>query len=158
MNKLKLMQQYMREFCTSQVIVKNTARHKEAKNFTQTLDSLIDLGDNSMQNGVCVITIRRKNGKVIEGEEQFVMTDGLITGWKALDVTSDAAQSENVNPIELLPFNLTLTSEQQNARSNVQLPYMKAQETSNAGQPQIFYEPDDADDFDDEDPDADLDL
>ncbi len=57
-----------------------------------------------------------------------------------------------------MSFNLSLTEEQKQARSNVVLPYMKAQVSTMGTGGTIFYEPDAADDYDDEDPDADLDI
>ncbi|KJA29189.1 hypothetical protein HYPSUDRAFT_196592 [Hypholoma sublateritium FD-334 SS-4] len=63
------------------------------------------------------------------------------------------------DPTQNLPFNLSLTSSQQESRAQVPLPY--AHEgvpiTSNAPGA-IFYDPDSADDIDDDDPDEDLDI
>jgi len=50
---------------------------------------------------------------------------------------------------------LTLNEEQKKAKENVALPHFKAQETSNE-LGVIYYNPDSADDFDEEDPDEDL--
>ncbi|CAO3631982.1 unnamed protein product [Cunninghamella blakesleeana] len=74
------------------------------------------------------------------------------------------------DPTANLSFNLTLTDEQRKTKEKLVLPYLKAQQieiddnsstttsstTSSGGA--IFYEPDAADDFDDEDPDEDLDI
>jgi len=68
-------------------------------------------------------------------------------------------------PSHGLPFNVDLTADQQAARSRVPLPYLhqtagKHFEDSQNSQlgGQILYDPDSADDLDDEDPDEDLDL
>ena len=76
------------------------------------------------------------------------------------------------DPTANLTFNLRLTSEQKEARSNVVLPYTKqahkrhdrsvtngpASGQLGGGGGQIHYQPDDADDFDEDDPDDDLDI
>ncbi|KAG8807969.1 hypothetical protein FRC17_004197 [Serendipita sp. 399] len=89
------------------------------------------------------------------------------------DGTSSAVEGGDPNrpdPTRNLPFNLGLTEEQQASRARVPLPYAhtgedgsKAQniddEKDSAGkQAVIYYDPDSADDLDDEDPDEDLDL
>ncbi|EJD50765.1 hypothetical protein AURDEDRAFT_143210 [Auricularia subglabra TFB-10046 SS5] len=57
-----------------------------------------------------------------------------------------------------LSFNLSLTEEQQSARSRVALPYAHTSHSQPVPTGDIIYDPDSADDFDDEDPDDDLDL
>ncbi|KAJ2914879.1 hypothetical protein MD484_g5547, partial [Candolleomyces efflorescens] len=65
------------------------------------------------------------------------------------------------DPTQNLSFNLSLTTAQQEARAQVPLPYAhegkpveKPADTKGA----IFYDPDSADDLDDDDPDEDLDI
>ncbi|KAG8806550.1 hypothetical protein FRC17_004935 [Serendipita sp. 399] len=89
------------------------------------------------------------------------------------DGTTSAVEGGDPNrpdPTQNLPFNLGLTEEQQASRARVPLPYAhtgedggKAQnihdEKDGSGkQAVIYYDPDSADDLDDEDPDEDLDL
>ena len=68
------------------------------------------------------------------------------------------------DPAANLPFNLRLTDSERVARSQVKLPYMldhnqkAAQLDGPSTGGQIIYRPDDADDFDEEDPDDDLDI
>ncbi|KAG8952886.1 hypothetical protein FRC04_003335 [Tulasnella sp. 424] len=57
-----------------------------------------------------------------------------------------------------LSFNLTLTSSQAEAKSKVALPYTIAAQQAPNTAAVIHYDPDSADDMDDEDPDEDLDL
>ncbi|KAI0757049.1 hypothetical protein C8Q80DRAFT_1265032 [Daedaleopsis nitida] len=69
------------------------------------------------------------------------------------------AQS-GADPTQNLPFNLNLTPEQQRSRAQVPLPYAhegKPPETAQAPAA-ILYDPDSADDLDDDDPDEDLDI
>ncbi|KAG9051691.1 hypothetical protein FS837_000080 [Tulasnella sp. UAMH 9824] len=57
-----------------------------------------------------------------------------------------------------LSFNLALTSSQAEAKSKVALPYTMAAQQVSSTPAVIHYDPDSADDMDDEDPDEDLDL
>lgn len=63
------------------------------------------------------------------------------------------------DPTQNLSFNLTLTPEQQQSRTQVPLPYAYTGATIPASQSgAILYDPDSADDIDDDDPDEDLDI
>lgn len=69
------------------------------------------------------------------------------------------------DPAANLTFNLRLSDREREARSHLVLPYTytakeKAAQLSGRGETggQIFYEPDAADDIDEEDPDDDLDI
>ena len=59
-------------------------------------------------------------------------------------------------------FNVTLTERQKEEKERVVLPYLKAQSLQElgpqTGMPTILYYADKADDIDEEDPDADLDI
>lgn len=62
-----------------------------------------------------------------------------------------------------LTFNLSLTEEQKQARAQLQLPYLlndkiKQTQLDLGKKSQIFYEADEADDLDEEDPDDDLNI
>jgi len=64
------------------------------------------------------------------------------------------------DPTQNLSFNLSLTESQQESRAQVPLPYAhEGQPVSSNSKPSaIFYDPDSADDIDEDDPDEDLDL
>ena len=67
------------------------------------------------------------------------------------------------DPTANLTFSLTLTEREKGDRAKAPLPYVKSelekqQLLRRAGSGAIFYTPDDADDFDDSDPDDDLDI
>ncbi|KAF8973973.1 hypothetical protein BDZ97DRAFT_1900702 [Flammula alnicola] len=63
------------------------------------------------------------------------------------------------DPTQNLPFNLSLTSSQQESRAQVPLPYAHEGAPIMSNTPAaIFYDPDSADDIDDDDPDEDLDI
>ncbi|KAL5535533.1 hypothetical protein ACEPAF_3627 [Sanghuangporus sanghuang] len=82
--------------------------------------------------------------------------DSLKNVWKKKILS----QPEAPDPTKDLTFNLSLTDSQQASRSQVPLPYEhNGRSTSSQNQSaHIFYDPDSADDLDDEDPDEDLDL
>jgi hypothetical protein len=84
-----------------------------------------------------------------------------FTSLKAF-LAQDSKDAETVSPqtqVEALAtFSVSLTSEQELSRSKVALPYMRAQNAKTKQAMQITYVPDEADDFDDEDPDADLEI
>lgn len=73
----------------------------------------------------------------------------------------DEGDAVGVDPRDNLTFNLHLTDEEKAMRAETALPYAKTHEEKQQvlqGTGAIFYEPDDVDDFDDEDPDDDLDI
>ncbi|KAF8216175.1 hypothetical protein K438DRAFT_1800190 [Mycena galopus ATCC 62051] len=66
-----------------------------------------------------------------------------------------------LDPTQDVSFNLNLTASQQSSRALVPLPYVhegKPRETQSTAPAAIFYDPDSADDIDDDDPDEDLDI
>ncbi|KAL1753313.1 hypothetical protein FB107DRAFT_218067 [Schizophyllum commune] len=71
---------------------------------------------------------------------------------------SEEAPTTGIPPDMNVPFNLALSEAQQQARAQVPLPYAHEGQlqTSNTGA--ILYDPDSADDIDDDDPDEDLDI
>ncbi|KAJ1921679.1 hypothetical protein H4219_000411 [Mycoemilia scoparia] len=71
-----------------------------------------------------------------------------------------AGQNQN-DPTLNLSFNLKLTDEQRVAKESVELPYLKTDEAqlgSNRVPGQIIYQPDEGDDWDEDDPDDDLEI
>ena len=63
-----------------------------------------------------------------------------------------------MDPTSNLSFNLKLSQEEQVARANLTLPYTFHEKSKDDDKGKIFYQPDDVDDFDEEDPDDDLDI
>lgn len=64
-------------------------------------------------------------------------------------------ESPGLDPTKLTTFKLSLEDNEKETRSQVVLPYLK---TTQAPKGAIFYEPDNNDDWDDEDPDDDLEI
>ncbi|VDB99679.1 unnamed protein product [Peniophora sp. CBMAI 1063] len=107
---------------------------------------------------------RRGVERVLEGwsstKGSCDLTDleSLRSIWTRHPATEETATPD---PTQNLSFNLSLTANQQQARASVPLPYAHSGETptvtptSNGA---IYYDPDSADDIDDDDPDEDLDI
>ena len=70
--------------------------------------------------------------------------------------------TKKTDPAANLTFDLHLSAEEEEARSHVVLPYTRAQQdgqtAAQQGRGEIFYETDEMDEFEDSDPDDDLDF
>ncbi|XP_020626324.1 elongator complex protein 5-like [Orbicella faveolata] len=120
----------------------------------------------------CRILHKRKTGKVIRKVESFTLGDNYeLTEHEEKDwnASSSTAHSEplavqEVDPTQNLTFNLKLTENERQARANLKLPYMYHEEkksevaVNSVGEGRVFYQPDEADDFDEDDPDDDLNI
>ncbi|XP_050677634.1 elongator complex protein 5 [Leptidea sinapis] len=99
----------------------------------------------------------KKAGKVVKSEEvlswdvdnEILKATTVVTQLKNIDVV------ENVSPASLTTFKIETDQIAQMERNKFQLPYMSK---INEGQGRVFYEPDAVDDWDDEDPDDDLEI
>jgi len=81
-------------------------------------------------------------------------TLGILESLRMPKTKTDVSLSSEADPSHGLSFNVSLTPGQHAARSQVSLPYLH----QGLGPRYILYDPDSADDMDDEDPDEDLDL
>ena len=72
--------------------------------------------------------------------------------------TTHTSTPPQPDPAANLTFDLRLTTKEKRDRANVVLPYAQVGVSSSKGAGQIFYQPDEADDFDESDPDDDLDI
>eukprot|EP00057_Strongylocentrotus_purpuratus_P004032 XP_003727877.1 PREDICTED: elongator complex protein 5 [Strongylocentrotus purpuratus] len=110
--------------------------------------------------GYCDIQHKRASGKVLQKREGYSVGENYqIITFLGLPSTNTTSEREHQpDPTANLTFNLTLSESEKKARENVVLPFTKASNNSTTGSGQIFYEPDQADDYDDEDPDDDLDI
>ncbi|CAK8673037.1 unnamed protein product [Clavelina lepadiformis] len=142
-------------------------------NLTSSLPK-ITFSKKSVHDGTICVTVHRKlNGKVFLSEEKVeILSDSSVeacpwqqdplsaqTGGISLNEEPDVTSEAN------LTFNLNLSVREKKERSKLVMPYIKASEEekveihrSTGGGGKIFYEPDDVDDFDDEDPDEDLEF
>eukprot|EP00730_Choanoeca_flexa_P016923 TRINITY_DN8081_c0_g1_i2.p1 TRINITY_DN8081_c0_g1~~TRINITY_DN8081_c0_g1_i2.p1 ORF type:complete len:210 (+),score=51.76 TRINITY_DN8081_c0_g1_i2:396-1025(+) len=138
----------------------------------QPVDGFSLVSTLEQQHDTCVTTRKvvlhtiATSGKVRRWLEKYQVSkdDRLIP--LSEDKAASAAQLAQEDPealLDNLTFNLKLNDKEKEARSQAVLPYTKAAEAAytvdaNPGGGAIFYEPDDVDDFDDEDPDDDLDI
>ncbi|CAB1415331.1 unnamed protein product [Pleuronectes platessa] len=117
---------------------------------------------------VAKITKRSKSGKVMLDEEIFHIREDLAvivqskashTGHKQPDPSE-----KETDPTANLTFNLRLSDTEREAKKKLALPFVFSKEKKTAllhsvpGSGRILYEPDANDDFDQEDPDDDLDV
>lgn len=129
--------------------------------------------DPKTQN-MCKIIHRKKGGKITESIESFFISKIMIVTskpWqpenriKDVDVGDSPDSSPDEEEMVRSTFSLKLSKQEKEARSKLVMPYTKPahlkvkmdEDTPSSGG-MIYYEPDDTDDFDDEDPDDDLDF
>ncbi|CAB3991444.1 Elongator complex 5 [Paramuricea clavata] len=115
-----------------------------------------------------IITHCKKSGKLTKKKEAYRIDSGSqvkvipIEDKNNTEVkTTTSSESEDIT--SNLTFNLTLTEAQKQARAQLQLPYLLDDKTRQTQldlgkKSQIFYEADEADDMDEEDPDDDLNI
>ena len=96
--------------------------------------------------------------------------DGRLHSTAAATTGRDTTAAEEPDPTANLTFDLRLSSKEKEDRSRVVLPYTSvrdagvdvvssaSQSHASKGSGQIYYQPDDVDDFDESDPDDDLDI
>ncbi|KAI8913791.1 Elongator subunit Iki1-domain-containing protein [Powellomyces hirtus] len=151
-----------------------TVRH--GKDFGVMLDGTGDrdvfnaVDANSTVGAVVEFMHKKKSGKIVrelvaykipsdDKAPWIVSTLDELRGLDALRVEETKQPDEEPDPAANLSFNLRLTDAQKNARAEVVLPYMHVQTASDTTQQpstaSIYY---DDDDYDEEDPDADLDI
>ncbi|KAK2163201.1 hypothetical protein LSH36_84g10035 [Paralvinella palmiformis] len=135
-----------------------------------TASTVIDLHPPQSQDysGSCHILHKKSSGKIIKITEQYKINrsyDDIINVEEIKQQFGliDKPQETVADPAANLTFNLSLSEKEKLARSKVVLPYIQKPErsdvgVSSAGSGKIFYQPDEADDFDEEDPDDDLDI
>lgn len=106
----------------------------------------------------CKVVFRKKSGKLMKAHEQFKLSESfMLQNISTVEKTS-SAQEETSDTDAILAaqttFNLTLTEDQKLAKNKLLLPHQRIQ--SHGGH--IHYTPDDVDDWDEDDPDDDLDI
>ncbi|XP_068444103.1 elongator complex protein 5 [Clinocottus analis] len=117
---------------------------------------------------VAKITKRSKSGKVVQDEEIFsIQSDQtVIVQSKSSQLGHKKADPEEqeTDPTANLTFNLRLSNTEREAKQKLALPFVFSKEKkkallhSSTGSGRILYEPDANDDYDQEDPDDDLDV
>lgn len=117
---------------------------------------------------VAKITKRSKSGKVMQDEEIFSIKDDLTVTVQSKPSLLGAKQADpeeqETDPTANLTFNLRLSDTEREAKEKLALPFVFSKEKKSAllhsgpGSGRILYEPDANDDYDQEDPDDDLDV
>nr|CAD7446796.1 unnamed protein product [Timema bartmani] len=110
-------------------------------------------------NPIVHITHVKPGGKVFSQREWYMVSgDNSVTSGEltSADLIVVSRPSESL-PEDLTTFKLGLGKEEKQARSRLVLPYLRVDSGGDAGG-KVFYEPDAADDWDEEDPDDDLDV
>ncbi|KAH7333633.1 hypothetical protein B0J17DRAFT_676220 [Rhizoctonia solani] len=132
-----------------------------------TLDAINQSTNRDIDSGVAEISTRSRAGgqkgvRIVLRPWRFDHEQNRIVwcGWSDIQAlraheSRDQASAGTAPGIDNLSFNLQLSDAQQQARASVPLPYTNEGKAS-AGDGEIIYIPDQADDFDDDDPDDDL--
>uniref|UniRef100_A0A3Q2NPZ8 Elongator complex protein 5 n=1 Tax=Fundulus heteroclitus TaxID=8078 RepID=A0A3Q2NPZ8_FUNHE len=118
---------------------------------------------------VAKITKRSKSGKVAQDEETFCITEDLTVAVLSRpsslpEAKPNGSEEEQADPTANLTFNLRLSESELEAKQKLTLPFVFSKEKKTAllhpgpGSGRILYEPDANDDYDQEDPDDDLDV
>ncbi|KAF6212920.1 hypothetical protein GE061_010631 [Apolygus lucorum] len=127
------------------------------KEVNRLAESLITLGN--LPNSFSLTVQHRKPfGKLMDGA--YTVNLDEEKGFVFSEESKTVKGSEDIKPVESSPqvlttFKLTLDDKEKESRRQVILPYLK---TSGGGGGKIIYEPDANDDWDDEDPDDDLEI
>jgi hypothetical protein len=106
---------------------------------------------------------RKTSGKVLVSTEVVAMDDSYEMTSSPQVTSSLPTPSHPVpDPTQNLTFDLTLSEREREERRKLVLPYHhsagKKTALLQAGSGRVFYTPDEADDYDDSDPDDDLDI
>ncbi|XP_022238792.1 elongator complex protein 5-like [Limulus polyphemus] len=113
---------------------------------------------------ICHTLYKKPTGKVLREQEQFYITDShdiknIETHLPKKVVRLEPIIHQAPDPAANLTFNLTLKDDEKKARDQLILPYTReAVSLSSGSVGKIFYQPDEADDLDEDDPDDDLDI
>ncbi|XP_023943750.2 elongator complex protein 5 [Bicyclus anynana] len=108
-------------------------------------------------NPLMIRTKIKRGGKFFKSKE-IVSLDTLSSSLKLTPVEKEIVSNdepEKVLPNELSTFKIEVDQLQQLEKNKLKLPYMSK---INEGKGKVYYEPDAVDDWDDEDPDDDLDI
>ncbi|KAJ9594888.1 hypothetical protein L9F63_013813 [Diploptera punctata] len=112
-------------------------------------------------NPVASITHKKLGGKIINEIEFYTIDSNCRVTSQKLEPVNDkiveksVEVTDNTLPQNLTTFKLSLGNQEKQARSELVLPYVRINKEKGG---KVFYQPDAADDWDEEDPDDDLDI
>ncbi|VEN39547.1 unnamed protein product [Callosobruchus maculatus] len=133
----------------------------ELFNFLSTLSMKIQ-PQFSSEYGRIQYQCKKSGGKIVKQvEEYYFEGDKLET--KKIEKPDPKKLLENatkteINPDDLATFKITLTDKEKESRDQLILPYLPKNEDNTTEGGQIYYKFDEQDDWDEEDPDDDLDI
>ncbi|XP_072315281.1 elongator complex protein 5 [Eucyclogobius newberryi] len=121
---------------------------------------------NAGDNCVAKIRKRTKSGKVHQEEQAFRINEdfSIILLNKSPNIEQIVPEEHQMDPTANLTFNLRLSDKEREAKEKLLLPFVFSKDKKSAllhsgtGSGRILYEPDANDDYDQEDPDDDLDV
>ena len=139
------------------VLTITSERHKLSSNYAEKTPN--------RDVALCFITYQKVNGKVLTSEEEYTVNIKCFELSVKIWAPTKASESENsgIQPPSFdmtdVTFNLDLSQAEEAQRKKLIMPYTKLQteENTSSGIGEIFYEPDEADLYED-DPDDDLDF
>ncbi|KAK7590599.1 hypothetical protein V9T40_002212 [Parthenolecanium corni] len=106
-----------------------------------------------------IVTLRKTSGRIQVQKYDYELTDGAVKIQKKTENSSKGRSDAIAASLPSSTFKLNLSEDEKKARDAVQLPYEKNESTQSITKgAEIFYEPDDCDDWDEEDPDNDLEF
>jgi len=113
--------------------------------------------DSSGINDICQIVYKKPSGKMYVQKELYSIKNKYELESKIWNPIVNDEIAENTNDKSHdVTFNLHLTHNEKTQKDKLVLPYTKIIDDHNSAK--IYYEPDEVDDFDDEDPDEDLEI
>lgn len=122
--------------------------------FTITVEPKFNMGRPRL-----IYVYKKSGGKVVRQIEEFYFEKGMLkTGViKKLDAQKLVQESmQEIEPDKLTTFKISLEEDEKKAREELVLPYLPKDSKRKEGE--IFYQFDEIDDWDEEDPDDDLDI
>lgn len=159
---------------TTNILVEHTKKFFQNQGWSQDMDMDI-IERNSISDGICTIIHEKESGKMLREEMAYTLTINnnkpVVKIVPVLDLMkkyipnyqnllNDKKSTKKVDPTENLTFNLNLTEEEKRTKNQLELPYLSVQGNDNTveGSGEIYFDPELDDEFDDDDPDADLDI
>ncbi|RHZ86200.1 hypothetical protein Glove_53g22 [Diversispora epigaea] len=164
----------LQQLSMTTIIIKNIEQNRKVSSLSPSFkdERIVNIYNNIPDSGICIIEHRKKSGKIIYETNAYYVDEstGDLKIQPVNEINEESKLENTLDPTTAnLLFNLSLTDEQKKEKNKVILPYVKIQDqyeannpltslTSTSGTGTIYYEPDDADDIDEEDPDEDLNL
>ncbi|GBP70090.1 hypothetical protein EVAR_98922_1 [Eumeta japonica] len=103
-----------------------------------------------------VISVKwKKSGKLFKSKEVLSYDKENLISTPIKDEQQKALEDVEININKIATFKIGLEENEKIERNKLELPYMNK---IHSGQSKVYYEPDIVDDWDDEDPDDDLDV